>query len=127
MTCPAADTQISRRAPCFTMAWVTAAGPGWAAAVSRGPRSRPFLDGRASSEPAGLPGPSSPDPGHAGPRRRERSISRKLSTNTPTWNHSVRTTEAAKSRRSAAPPALASTGCAAAGSTWPAPGGTPPG
>ena len=42
-------------------------------------------------------------------------MNRKLSRNTPTWNHSVRTSEATKSWRTALPPAPARTWWAAAG------------
>ena len=66
--------------------------------------------------PVPLAWPRRPVPGRRtarAVRRGRANMSRKLSRNTPTWNHRVRTSEATKSCRTALAPAPARTRCAA--------------
>ena len=114
--CPASTAQASSRPPIPPVAPRMASRgglprwypPAWAAVMtSLLPRRR---GGRGAA--TGRPGAAGRCPAPAG----SSSMSRKLRPNTPTWNHRIRCTEAAKSSRTAAPPARASTGCAAPGS-----------
>src|SRR5579859_2761046 len=100
-------------------------GPAWPATTAA---ARPARAVATAAPPAAcaLPWPgAAPPPGAVALRpapRGQASISRNARPNTPTWNHRVRTSDAAKSSRTAAVPVRASTGCTAAGSTSPAGG-----